>query len=66
MIEINCLDGRGFARIRDANLDRVALEGNKSFIRLTFSDSKTNYVQIDLDISEFYKMRDWLNKRKDI
>lgn len=69
MIEINCLDGRGFARLRDANLDRVALEGkqqNMSFVRLTFSDSKTNYVQVDLEISEFYKMREWLNRRKDI
>ena len=65
MIEISFYDGRGFARIRFAKFDRVDLEGKK-VIRLTFSDSKNNYVQVDLEKAGFYEFRKWLNERKDI
>ena len=54
-----------FIRMFRCRLARIAFEGER-IVRLTFENDKNDTIQLDMDVPNFYKLRERLNKRKDI
>lgn len=64
MIEMSFQNNRGFTRLKQAKLDRIALEGGGSIVRLQFSDSANNYLQVDLSLSEAGKLLERIKNKR--